>query len=88
VGTVAVYHAPVSCYPCCHVAITGGDGMSEQGVYRVKAKALITVYRDVYALDIYDAIHLATERIDEWELYDWDEADIKRVLDVEYLRDE
>ena len=62
--------------------------MSEQGVYRVKAKAMITVYRDVYALDIHDAVHLATERIDEWELYDWDEADIKRVLDVEYLRDE
>lgn len=62
--------------------------MSEQGVYRVKAKAMITVYRDVYALDIHDAVHLATERIDEWELYDWDEAEIKRVLDVEYLRDE
>ena len=62
--------------------------MSEQGVYRVQAKALITIKRDIYALDIYQAIELATERIDEWEVHDWDDAEIKRVLDVEYLRDE
>lgn len=62
--------------------------MSEAGVYRVQAKALITIKRDIYALDIYQAIELATERIDEWEVYDWDDAEIKRVLDVEYLRDE
>lgn len=62
--------------------------MSEVGVYRVQAKALITIKRDIYALDIYQAIELATERIDEWEVYDWDDAEIKRVLDVEYLRDE
>ena len=62
--------------------------MSEQGVYRVQAKALITIKRDIYALDVYDAVRLATERIDEWEVHDWDDAEIKRVLDVEYLRDE
>ena len=87
-GTVAPDSAYLFCCPCCRWWHTGGGIMSEQGVYRVKAKALITVYRDVYALDVYDAVKLATERIDEWELYDWDEADIKRVLDVEYLRDE
>lgn len=62
--------------------------MSEVGVYRIKAKAMVTIYRDIYATDIHEAVRLATERIDEWELHDWDEADIKRVLDVEYLRDE
>ena len=62
--------------------------MSKQGVYRVQAKALITIKRDIYALDVYDAVRLATDCIDEWEVYDWDDAEIKRVLDVEYLRDE
>ena len=87
-GTVKVHSAPKCGYPCCRIAIVCGDTMSEQGVYRVKAKALITIKRDIYALDIHDAVHLATERIDEWDVYDWEEADIKRVLDVEYLRDE
>lgn len=87
-GTGEVHSAHECCCPCCRRRFAGGDYMSEQGVYRVKAKAMVTVYRDIYALDIHDAVHLATERIDEWELYDWDEAEIKRVLDVEYLRDE
>jgi len=88
VGTGEVHSAPVCGYPCCRIAIVCGDTMSEQGVYRVKAKATLTIYRDIYALDVYDAVKLATERIDEWELYDWDDAEVKRVLDVEYLRDE
>lgn len=87
-GTVALYCVPVLRYTFCCVWCIGGAHMSEQGVYRVKAKALITIKRDIYALDIHDAVHLATERIDEWEVYDWDDAEIKRVLDVEYLRDE
>lgn len=87
-GTVAFHSASVFRYPCRRVWFIGGDLMSEAGIYRVKAKALITIKRDIYALDIHDAVHLATERIDEWDVYDWEEADIKRVLDVEYLRDE
>lgn len=87
-GTGEVHSAPVCGYPRCRFAIVCGDTMSEQGVYRVKAKATLTIYRDIYALDVYDAVKLATERIDEWELYDWDDAEVKRVLDVEYLRDE
>lgn len=87
-GTGEIHSTPMFRYPCCRRLNTGGGVMSEQGVYRVKAKATLTIYRDIYALDIYDAVKLATERIDEWELYDWDDGEIKRVLDVEYLRDE
>lgn len=87
-GTGKVHSAPECGYPCCRFAIVCGDTMSEQGVYRIRAKALITIKRDIYADDIHHAVHLAIERIDEWEVYDWDEAEIKRVLDVEYLRDE
>lgn len=87
-GTVKVHSAPECGYPCCCFTFLCGDTMSEQGVYRVQAKALITIKRDIYALDVYDAVRLATDCIDEWEVYDWDDAEIKRVLDVEYLRDE
>jgi hypothetical protein len=87
-GTVALYCVAFLWHTRGYPAITGGDAMSEQGVYRVQAKALITIKRDIYALDVYDAVRLATERIDEWEVHDWDDAEIKRVLDVEYLRDE
>ena len=87
-GTVKVHSASECGYPCCRFTFLCGDTMSEQGVYRVQAKALITIKRDIYALDVYDAVRLATDCIDEWEVYDWDDAEIKRVLDVEYLRDE
>lgn len=87
-GTGKVHSAPECGYPCCRFTFLCGDTMSKQGVYRVQAKALITIKRDIYALDVYDAVRLATDCIDEWEVYDWDDAEIKRVLDVEYLRDE
>ena len=59
--------------------------MSDYGTYRVTAKCLVTVYQDITCDDVYQACDLAVDAVDEWQVWTLDEAEIKRVLEVERI---
>lgn len=59
--------------------------MSEYGTYRVKAKSLVVVYQDFTCDSADKAVDLALDAVDEWLVYSLDEAEIKRVIEIERI---
>ena len=58
--------------------------MSDYGTYRVKAKCTVDVYQDITCDDVHKAIDLALDA-QEWQVYYVDEAEVKRVLEIERI---
>ncbi len=59
--------------------------MSEYGTWRVKAKCLVVVYQDFTCDGADKAVDLAIDAVNEWNVYSLDEAEVKRVIEVERL---
>ena len=59
--------------------------MSEYGTWRVKAKCLVEVYQDFTCDGADKAVDLAIDAVNEWNVYSLDEAEVKRVIEVERL---
>jgi hypothetical protein len=83
VGTVACNSVDIFFHARNTMRSTIGGAMSDYGTYRVKAKCMVEVYQDITCDDVYKAIDLALDAVNEWNIYSLDEAEVKRVLEVE-----
>jgi hypothetical protein len=59
--------------------------MSELNTYRVTAKCTVKIYQVFSAIDADDAVRLALDAVDEWDVWSFDEDEVKRVVEVENL---
>lgn len=83
-GTVACNSVDILHHVRSFMRNTFGGAMS-YGTYRVKAKCLVEVYQDITCDDVYKAIDLALDAVNEWNVYSLDETEVKRVLEVERI---
>lgn len=60
-----------------------GGAMSEVHTYRVKARCMVDLYQYVYADDVNVAIELALDAHNDWEVETLDDAEVKRVLQID-----
>lgn len=84
-GTVACNSVDILFHARSSMRSIIGGAMSDYGTYRVKAKCLVEVYQDITCDGVYKAIDYALDAVDEWNVYSLDEAEVKRVLEVERL---
>jgi hypothetical protein len=85
VGTVACNSVDILCHARSSMRNTFGGAMSDLHTYRVKAKCMVSVYQDITCDDVERAVYLALDAVNEWNVYSLDEAEVKRVLEVERI---
>jgi len=59
--------------------------MNEPHVYRIKARCMVDLYQYVTADDVDRAIELALDAYNEWQVETLDDAEVKRVLQIERI---
>jgi hypothetical protein len=59
--------------------------MSEPHVYRIRARCMVDLYQYVTADDVDRAIELALDAYNEWQVETLDDAEVKRVLQIERI---
>lgn len=64
---------------------TWSCAMSEPHVYRIKARCMVDLYQYVTADDVDRAIELALDAHNEWQVETLDDAEVKRVLQIERI---
>jgi hypothetical protein len=85
VGTVApdvvawYYHTRHCVYD------TFGGAMSGLHTYRVKARCMVDLYQYITADDVNVAVELALDAHNDWEVETLDDAEVKRVLEIERI---
>lgn len=84
-GTVACNSVDILCHDGSTMRNTFGGAMSDLHTYRVKAKCMVSVYQDITCDDVERAVYLALDAVNEWNVYSLDEAEVKRVLEVERI---
>lgn len=84
-GTVACNSVDIFHHARSSMRNTFGGAMSDLHTYRVKAKCMVSVYQDITCDDVERAVYLALDAVNEWNVYSLDEAEVKRVLEVERI---
>jgi hypothetical protein len=64
---------------------TLGGAMSELHTYRVKARCMVDLYQYITADDVNEAVELALDAYNDWEVETLDDAEVKRVLEIERI---
>lgn len=64
---------------------TFGGAMSGLHTYRVKARCMVDLYQYVTADDVNVAVELALDAHNDWEVETLDDAEVKRVLQIERI---
>lgn len=64
---------------------TRGGAMSGLHTYRVKARCMVDLYQYVTADDVNVAVELALDAHNDWEVETLDDAEVKRVLQIERI---
>ena len=59
--------------------------MSELHTYRIKARCMVDLYQYVTSDDVDRAIVLALDAHNEWQVETLDDAEVKRVLQIERI---
>ena len=68
---------------CVHDTL--GGTMSGVHTYRVTARCMVDLYQYVTADDVNVAIELALDAHNDWEVETLDDAEVKRVLQIERI---
>ena len=68
---------------CVHDTL--GGTMSGVHTYRVTARCMVDLYQYVTADDVNVAIELALDAYNDWEVETLDDAEVKRVLQIERI---
>ena len=78
-GLACIWHAYDTRYD------TRGGAMSGLHTYRVKARCMVDLYQYVTADDVNVAVELALDAHNDWEVETLDDAEVKRVLQIERI---
>ena len=84
-GTVAPDVVAWYCHTRCCMYDTFGGAMSGLHTYRVKARCMVDLYQYITADDVNVAVELALDAHNDWEVETLDDAEVKRVLQIERI---
>lgn len=84
-GTVACDSVDIFCHARHTSHDTWSCAMSEPHVYRIRARCMVDLYKYVTADDVDVAIELAIDGWNEWQVETLDDAEVKRVLQIERI---
>ena len=84
-GTVAPDVVAWYCHTRRCVHDTLGGTMSGVHTYRVKARCMVDLYQYITADDVNVAVELALDAHNDWEVETLDDAEVKRVLQIERI---
>lgn len=82
-GTITLDWLACVCYTRDRKYNDRSSAMSEVHTYRVKARCMVDLYQYVYADDVNVAIELALDAHNDWEVETLDDAEVKRVLQID-----